>query len=59
MAQTIGVAGRQYGNGRVASMTKAINLENLSEVNTDFFVRLFLNLEISNAFAIMSFSLLK
>jgi len=43
MAQTIGVAGRQYGNGRVASMTKAINLENLSEVNTDFFVRLFLN----------------
>jgi len=43
MAQTIGMAGRVYGNGRVAALTKAVNLENLHSINEDYFVRLLLN----------------
>lgn len=43
MAQTIGMAGIQYGNGRVAALTKAVNKEDLHVSNTDYFVRFFLN----------------
>jgi hypothetical protein len=41
--QTIGAAGHTYGNGRVAALSKAINLENLSDINKDSFVRMFMN----------------
>ena len=40
MGVTIGAAGRRYGKGRVAALTKAVNLENLNAVNEDFFIRM-------------------
>ena len=43
MAQTIGMAGWNYGNGRVATFTRAINKECLDVKNKDFFIRLFVN----------------
>lgn len=43
MAQTIGMAGINYGIGRVAALTKAVNKEDLSETNRNFFIRFFLN----------------
>ena len=43
MAQTIGMAGWNYGNGRVAAFTRAINKECLDVKNKDFFIRLFVN----------------
>ena len=44
MGVTIGAAGRRYGKGRVAALTKAVNLENLNAVNEDFFIRMLKNL---------------
>lgn len=44
MGITIGAAGRRYGKGRVAALTKAINLENLNVSNEDFFIRMFKNI---------------
>ncbi len=43
MANTIGMAGIQYGNGRVAAITKAVNKEDLHASNKDYFIRFFLN----------------
>lgn len=43
MGQTIGMAGRVYGKGRAAALSKAINLENLHSSNEDYFIRLLLN----------------
>lgn len=43
MGQTIGAAGRHYGLGRVAALTKAVNSENLYQNNEDFFVRMLKN----------------
>jgi hypothetical protein len=45
MAQTAGIVGWNYGSGRVASFTKAINFENLDFSGNDqeLFTRLFLN----------------
>lgn len=44
MGRTIGAAGRKYGLGRVAALTKAINMENLAENQEDYFIRMFKNI---------------
>ncbi len=44
MGQTIGAAGRYYGKGRVAALTKAVNLENLNVSNEEFFIRMLKNI---------------
>ena len=43
MSQTVGLAGRQYGRGRVVATSKALANENFLPQNTDFFVRFFMN----------------
>ena len=43
MAQTIGMAGWNYGNGRVAAFTRAINKECFRRKKQRLFIRLFVN----------------
>lgn len=43
MSQTVGLAGRKYGRGRVVATSKALANENFLPKNTDFFIRFFMN----------------